>query len=96
MVVLLNHLQQQLDGPDKDHRKGVLWRIALENEEKRPNISVQAIQEMNKMTAAYNDGNQGNGNVVNIQINGELMPRGNLDTLPDTYENRVLEHKPDD
>jgi len=41
------------------------------------------------MKGAYQASNPlgGNGNVYNIQINGELLPRTGLDTLPVTYEN---------
>jgi len=89
LTVLMDHLQQLIDGASADHRKAVLWRIMRDNESKRPNISVQCIQEMNKMSGTYADpGNQGNGNVYNIQINGETMPRGPLDVMPDTFETR--------
>jgi len=89
MVTLMDHLQHGLDGPNLDHRVGILYRIALDNEEKRPNVSVAALQEINKMKGAYQASNPlgGNGNVYNIQINGELLPRTGLDTLPVTYEN---------
>jgi hypothetical protein len=60
--------------------------VALDNEEKRPNITVQAIQEMNKMAGVYNQDGGNHNNVVNIQINGELLPKGNLDRLPETFE----------
>jgi hypothetical protein len=90
MVSLLDYQAQQIEGATTEHRKGVLWRIILDNEEKRPNISVQAMQEFNKMSGAYQQEGGNNGNVVNIQINGDLMPRGALDVLPETYETRVL------
>lgn len=91
LTVLMDYHQHKLDGADLSHRKGVLWRIALDNEEKRPNIAIQAIQEINKVSAAYqSEGNTGNqGNVVNISINGDLLPRTGLDVLPDTFESRV-------
>jgi len=90
LTVLMDHLQHKIDGPELDHRRGVLWRIVLDNEEKRPNISVQAMQEINKMNGTYAEaGNTGGmGNVVNIQINGETLPRGALDVRPDPYETR--------
>ena len=93
---LLDYLSAAKEGPSIEHRKGVLWRVALDNEEGRPNITVQAIQEMNKMSGTYNVDNQQGGNVYNIQINGELMPRGALDVLPETYESKqqpAIEHK---
>jgi hypothetical protein len=91
MIALLDRLQQKMDGPTLAHRNGILYRIALDNEEKRPNVSVQAIQEINKVSGSYQqEGNFGNsGNVVQIQINGEILPRGPLDVLPETYETRV-------
>ena len=92
LATLLDYQAQQLAGPQIEHRKGILWRIILDNEEKRPNVSVQAIQEFNKMDGVYaTAGNTGNqGNVVNIQINGEILPRGPLDQLPETYETKVI------
>jgi hypothetical protein len=83
---LLDYLAAAREGPSIEHRKGVLWRVALDNEEKRPNITVQAIQEMNKMAGVYNQDGGNHNNVVNIQINGELLPKGNLDRLPETFE----------
>lgn len=95
LIILMDHLQQAHDGPQVNHRKHILYRIAIDNEEKRPNVAVQALQEINKMAGTYADaGNIGNnGNTVNVIINGEQLPRGQLDTLPDTYENRILEGK---
>lgn len=91
MIALLDRLQHKMDGPTLAHRNGILYRIALDNEEKRPNVSVQALQEINKVSGAYaQEGNFGNsGNVVQIQINGEILPRGALDVMPETYESRV-------
>jgi hypothetical protein len=89
MVTLMDYLQQQIDGPNVEHRKAILWRIAVDNEDPKPNIAIQAIQEMNKMSGTYQEGgNGGNGNIVQIQINGDILPRGPLDTLPETYETR--------
>ena len=90
-IALLDYQQRLIDGADLAHRKGVLWRVALDNEEKRPNITIQALQEINKMSGTYVDaGNKGNGNVVNSQINGEMLPRGPLDTMPETFETQQL------
>ena len=86
---LLDYHTRKIDGANESHRKGVLWRIAMDNELTRPNISVQCIQEINKMSGVYNTDNVGNqGNVVNISINGELLPRGSLDVMPETFETR--------
>ena len=90
LVLLIEHLKQAIDGPNLEHRKGILYRIAIDNEEKRPNISIMAIQEINKMSHSYAQPEQQAGNVVNIQINGELLPRGSLDTLPETFENKAI------
>ena len=89
LTTLLDYQQRLVDGATASHRKAVLWRVALDNEQQRPNITIQAVQEINRMSGAYQDAGNGNtNNVVNIQINGELLPRGNLDTLPETFENR--------
>lgn len=80
LLALLSHLQQLNDGATLAHRKHILYRIAIDNEGHRPNVSVQAIQEINKISGAYEPAQA--SNVFNIQINSELLPRGQLDTLP--------------
>ena len=90
---LLDYLAAAHEGPSTEHRKGVLWRVALDNEEKRPNITVQAIQEMNKMSGTYQQDTHNSHNVVNIQINGELLPRTGLDVLPETFESKQISDK---
>ena len=54
--------------------------------------AIAAVQEMNKMSGTYQTDSMFSGNqgTINIQINGELLPRGPLDTLPETYESRQL------
>lgn len=91
LLQLYRHLQQLRDGPQLDHKKSFLWRIAVDNEENRPRISIAAIQEMNKMSGSYAEQNAAS-NVFNIQINSELLPRGQLDELPPVH---VIEHKKD-
>ena len=87
---LVNHLNAAIDGPNKLHRQAVLWRIGIDNEKKAPNLTISAIQEINKMAGSYAE--SGNpGNVVNIQINQEILPRGALDTMPVTYDSKQLE-----
>ncbi len=94
---LLDHLSMQNDGPNVEHRKGILYRITVDNQDKKPRVAIAAIQEINRMSGIYNEssGTLGGSNVVNIQINGELLPRGQLDTMPDTYETRIIEGKVD-
>jgi hypothetical protein len=88
---LLDHYQHLQDGPNIEHRKAILYRIVLDNEVDKPNIAIQGIQEINKMSGSYENQQAGNnGNVFNIQINGDLLPRGGLDVLPETYESRKL------
>ena len=88
MVSLLDYQAQQIDGTTAEHRKAVLHRIMMDNEQPKPNIAIQAIQEINKMSGAYVEQGGNAGNVVNIQINGELLPRGALDVMPETFETR--------
>jgi len=76
-IQLIRHLRHAQDGATTDHRKAVLWRIAMDNERNKPNVAVQAIQEINKMSGAYQV-NEGQ-NVINIQINNEMLPRTSLD-----------------
>jgi len=87
---LCDHLQMLNDGPNADHRKNILYRIAIDNTQKKPRVTIAAIQEINRMSGTYG-ADAGGSNVVNIQINGELFPRGKLDTLPETYESRVVD-----
>ena len=94
LKALLDHLQMLKDGPNADHRKNILYRIAIDNTNKKPRVTIAAIQEINRMSGSYGS-EAGQSNVVNIQINGEILPRGSLDTMPETYENRsVIEHTP--
>lgn len=97
---LIDHHQQQIDGPNADHRKGILYRIVIDNETTDPTVAISAIKELNKMAGSYAETGSGSGsqgNVFNISINNELMPRTSLDTLPETYETRqavTIEHEP--
>jgi hypothetical protein len=87
---VLEFHQRHIDGPQFDHRKNILYRIALEQQKMSPGVAINAIKEINKMTGTYGDPSGGfeNNGTINIQINGELLPRGVLDTLPNTYETR--------
>ena len=87
LTSLIYHLQQALDGASVEHRKSILWRIALDNELNRPNVSVTAIDMINKMSGTYQPQEVSGG--VNITINNTLLPQGKLDQLPQTYESRL-------
>jgi len=93
LASLIYHLQQAIDGATVDHRKAFLWRIALDNEQNRPNISVTAIDTINKMSGTYQPQDNHTGG-INITINNELLPQGTLDKLPKTYESRLHESMP--
>ena len=77
---LIRHMQHMLDGPTNEHRKNILYRIAIDNEHQRPSVSVSAIDMINKMSGGYDQ--QAPNNTVNITINNELLPKGELDILP--------------
>ena len=90
LMRVMDHHQHQIDGPNFEHRKAILYRIALEQEKSQPKTTITAIQEINKMSGVYqqDQGGMHAGGDINIQINGELLPRGALDVLPNTYETR--------
>ena len=86
LIALLRYKDQLNDGPNHEHRKAVLWRVAKDNEKKRPNTTISAIQEINKMSGTYHDQTTPTG--INIQINNEVLPRTLLDRMPETFETR--------
>ena len=91
LVAVVDHQQRLKDGPNFEHRKAILYRIALEQERAQPKTTIAAIQEINKMTGVYAENALGGinaGGDVNISINGDLLPRGALDVMPNTYETR--------
>jgi len=88
LASLMNLLAQHNSGPTTEHKQHLLWRIALDNEEKRPATTIAAIQEMNKMGRVYEQGTT-DGNHINITINNEALPKGELDRMPQTYESRA-------
>ncbi len=94
LKALMDHFQMLNDGPNAEHRKNILYRIAIDNTQKKPRVTIAAIQEINKMSGSYAPEGQ-QGNVVNISINGELLPKGALDTLPQTYEGTYREEDDD-
>lgn len=63
-------------GPNELQRKNMLWRIAVDNEDKDPKGCIKAIAEMNRME----DNKRGvSHNRIEIVINGETMPSTDLD-----------------
>jgi len=83
LLQLLTHMQILLDGPQKEHRVHMLYRIAIDNECDRPTVAVSAIQEINKMSGVYEPAAQVGG--LNVTINNEVLPRGELDKLPEPH-----------
>lgn len=77
LKAILHHLNRHREGATLNHRKGILYRIAIDNEQNRPNTSISAIQEINKMTGVYQE--QSTPNKIQIVINNELLPRTVLD-----------------
>jgi hypothetical protein len=74
--------QMQLEGPTLNTRQGMLWRIATDNEEDTPKVTISALGEMRAQDRDAWDRENGGGNqntVVQIVINNETMPRGELD-----------------
>lgn len=86
-VALLTRYRNLIDGPNEELRKNVLWRITAACERERPNISIAAIQELNKMSGAYAQQNA-NGPVT-VVINQSLLPRGELDHGGHTIDGEV-------
>jgi len=85
---LLNMLQyhrQLVEGPNEALRRNMLFRIAQRAEEVDPRTTIKAIEELNKMhhqtqlSKNPNAGGQVPQQVINININQELMPKGALD-----------------
>lgn len=85
---LLGMLQYHLtliEGPNLAQRRNMLWRIAKDAETVDPKVSIKAIDSLNKMTYTEyeqenpKDGLAGAGTNIQIVINQELMPRGELD-----------------
>ncbi len=100
LIALSQYLNQHRDGPKKEHRLHMLYRIAVDNEKERPSIAISAIQEMNKLSGFTNQQAGGStiqdNRVYNVQINGELLPRGALDNLPQTYDQTKQITHPED
>lgn len=57
-------------GPQERQRAAMLWRIALRNEESKPNITISAIDTLNKQAGIYRPDQLGVGDgEVNVTIN---------------------------
>jgi len=81
LLELLRVYEALIDGPNIAQRQHMLWRIASRNEERDPRVTLSAVGELNRMTGASGAATTpgGQGQVINIQINQELFPRGALD-----------------
>lgn len=68
------HLRIYQDGPNELLRQNMLWRIAVDNEDKDPKEAIKALSELNRM--AQNKRGTGGFNIV---INGVDLQKGPLD-----------------
>ena len=59
-IYLLRH------GVSKEQRAHMLWRIAVANEERRPDLSIAAVNSLNKMDPALNQGEDRSNNLTVI------------------------------
>lgn len=84
LLSLLRHLSMALEGPMELQRKHYLWRVAKRNEITDPRVGIAAIAEINRMThqekTIENTAKGGSSGVVQIMINNNLLPRGDLDS----------------
>lgn len=83
---LLNLLQYHLhllEGPNAAQRRNMLWRIAQDNEQVDPKVSISSLAELNKMhhqeKALAQKLQETKAPQTVININQELLPRGALD-----------------
>ncbi len=79
LTALLAYYAEALDGPVEAQRRAMLWRIAVNNEEMQPKVSISALGEFNKMD---NIGKEAAMSLttgdIHIVINNQL-PRTTLD-----------------
>lgn len=79
LVSLMNHYARHCDGPNEDHRKSFLWRIAVDNQSDKPTVSISAITEINRMAGTYDkSAAAGTGNIT-VVVNNNVLQRGALD-----------------
>lgn len=81
LISLLRHLALAIDGPADAQRRHTLWRIAMNNEDEDPRISISAISEINKMTHQEKllESGQAGAGKFEIIINSTAFPKGVLD-----------------
>lgn len=53
LIDLLRLYGGHMSGPTMDHKRHILWRIAVDNEQADPKTTMQAIDQMNKMDGVY-------------------------------------------
>lgn len=82
LLDILRHLAALIEGPNLALRKHMLWRIARANEDGEPNVTIQAVKELNKIDGAYPVQAIQPPATVNVTINQEAMPRTALDGEP--------------
>ena len=82
----LQHLNRLVDGPNLALRKNMLWRIASNNEFKDPQVTLQALKELNKVDGAYPTAAPTPQTEVHIHINQDQMPKTALDAPVERLE----------
>jgi len=78
LLNLIRTMQAHRSGPTAEHRAGILYRIAVDNEKDKPTVTISAIQEINKMEGSYKR-DESDNTKIQIVINNDLMPRTTLD-----------------
>lgn len=68
LIFLLNLMRETVDGPNREQRFHLLWRIAVDNEKISPKDAVNAVKEMNAMVGD----SKGSGNLTIIMNNPVL------------------------
>jgi hypothetical protein len=76
LIGYFQHLNLYMEGPNQIIRRNMLYRIAVDNEKLDPKETIKAISELNKMDQSARGTSSSD---INIVINNETMPRGNLD-----------------
>jgi hypothetical protein len=73
LIALLAYYHEAIDGPNEAQRRNMLWRVAADNEEMAPKVSISAVAELNKMD---NIGREAQASLttgdINIVINQQL------------------------
>lgn len=86
LLSLLQYHLKLLEGPNEALRRNMLWRIAVASEQQDPKTAIKALEALNKMhfqTQQLKQPQLTHGQsatqVVNININQAVLPRGVLD-----------------